>query len=401
MHEKESIQAVVAGHICLDIIPDFSKGDDVNLDNVLAPGKLINVGKAKLCTGGAVSNTGIALSVLGIKTKLMGKVGKDFFGEGVIRIIEEKNADSGIVAVEGEETSYTVIIAPPGIDRIFLHNPGANDTFCADDINYDIVKQARLFHFGYPPLMKRFYQNDGEELVKMFRKVKELGVTTSLDVALPDPTSEAGKADWKKILKNVLPYVDIFVPSAEEIMYMLQIDAINGSGESDKKSDPLKSLDMNILQILGEKLISMGTKIAVVKCGIKGYYIKTGSKEALMSIGKATPADLDNWADREMIEETFYVERVVSAAGAGDNSIAGFLAAFLRGKSIEESIRIACAVGAQNVQVHDTLSGVKTWEETLAMLPGWKKNRNTISGDYWKYDTQKEVWIGKADKKFC
>ncbi|HHW47332.1 MAG TPA: carbohydrate kinase family protein [Clostridiaceae bacterium] len=400
MHENENIQAVVAGHICLDIIPDFNKGENVSLDNVLAPGKLINVGKAKLCTGGAVSNTGIALSILGIKTKLMCKVGKDFFGEGVKRIIEEKNADSGIIEVEGEETSYTVIIAPPGIDRIFLHNPGANDTFCADDINYDIVKEARLFHFGYPPLMKRFYQNDGEELVKMFKKVKELGVTTSLDVALPDPTSEAGKADWRKILTNVLPYVDIFIPSAEEIMYMLQIDAINSSDEGDKKGDPLEDLDLNILQVLGEKLISMGTKIAVVKCGLKGFYIRTAGSDALMSLGKAAPEDLDNWADRELIEETFYVDRVVSAAGAGDNSIAGFLAAFLRGMSIEKSIRIACAVGAQNVKVADTLSGVKTWDETLAMLPGWKKNRNTIRGDYWKYDAQKEVWIGKADKKF-
>lgn len=40
-----------------------------------------------------------------------------------------------MVVVDEEETSYTVVIVPPGFDRIFLHNPGVNNTFCADDIN--------------------------------------------------------------------------------------------------------------------------------------------------------------------------------------------------------------------------------------------------------------------------
>lgn len=99
-----------------------------------------------------------------------------------------------------------------------------------------------------------------------------------------------------------------------------------------------------------------------------------------------------------MHEESFYVSNVASATGSGDSSIAGFLAAFLNGKTIEESIRIACAVGGQNVQAFDAISGIKSWDETIAMIQGWQKNRLSIDGSYWKFDESKNVWAGRKDK---
>lgn len=396
---NKEIQVVVAGHICFDVIPAFRETDINKIDSIFVPGKLINTGSVKVSTGGPVANTGIALSILGINTKLMGKVGNDYFGEGILKLLKERNADGGMTVVDGEDTSYTVVIVPPGFDRIFLHNPGANNTFCADDINYDLVMQAKLFHFGYPPLMKKIFENDGEELIKIFKRVKELGVTTSLDMSLPDASSESGKINWEKLLKDLLPYVDIYIPSVEETMFMIQREEFNYLNENASGHDILDKLDINKLQGLGENLISYGTKIAIIKCGIKGYYIRTQGKEVLNTIGKARPADLENWADRELHEESFHVPNVASATGSGDSSIAGFLAAYLNGKTIEESIMIACAVGAQNVQAFDALSGIKTWKETLDMIPGWQKNRLSISGGYWVFDECRNVWVGKNDKQ--
>ena len=397
MNEEKELQVVVAGHICFDIIPAFKKSEATEMKDLFIPGKLINMGSVKVSTGGPVSNTGIALSLLGIRTKLMGKIGNDYFGYGVLKLLKERNADDGMVVVEGEETSYTVVIVPPGFDRIFLHNPGANNTFCADDINYDFVKQAKLFHFGYPPLMKRIFDNNGEELIKIFKRVKEMGITTSLDMSLPDASSESGRVNWEKLLKNLLPFVDIYIPSVEETMFMIQREDFDELNRKAKGHDMLENLDMNKLQGLGEKLVSFGAKITVIKCGVKGYYIRTQDRNALEALGSALPIDIDNWSARELHEESFHVPSVASATGSGDSSIAGFLAAFLNGKPIEESIRIACAVGGQNVQVFDAISGIKTWKETLAMIPGWKKNRHAISGDYWKYDDALNVWAGKKD----
>ena len=232
---QNELQVVVAGHISFDVIPAFKKNDKVKMEEIFVPGKLLNMGSVKVSTGGPVSNTGIALSILGINTNVMGKIGNDYFGEGVLKLLKERNAYDGMIAVDGEETSYTVVIVPPGFDRIFLHNPGANNTFGEEDINYNLVKQAKLFHFGYPPLMQRIFENDGEELVNIFRKVKKLGVTTSLDMSLPDASSESGKVNWERLLMRLLPYVDIYIPSVEETMFMIQR----------KDFDELKALEIS------------------------------------------------------------------------------------------------------------------------------------------------------------
>lgn len=385
---------IVAGHICLDVIPAFFN-QSKTMNELFVPGKLINIDKVKIATGGPVSNTGIAMSILGADVSLMGKIGDDMFGTVTLKELEKTGHNKGMIISEGENTSYTVVIVPPGYDRIFLHHTGANDTFCADDINYDLVKNAKLFHFGYPPLMKKMYENDGAELIEIFKRVKALGVTTSLDMSLPDSNSASGKANWEKILKNLLPYVDIYLPSVEETMYMIDRKAFNAINEKSDGNDILLKLDINMLQGLGEKLINFGAKIAVIKCGVRGFYIRTND---LSDIGKAKPHDIENWTKRELFEESFNVPEVASATGSGDSSIAGFLTAYLNGKSIEETIKIACAVGGQNVKTYDALSGIKTWQETLDMIPGWDKNKQKIYGDYWKYDGEKAVWVGKNNR---
>ncbi|MGE5557569.1 MAG: carbohydrate kinase family protein [Bacillota bacterium] len=400
MARKNDIEAVVAGHICLDIIPAFETAGKTDIKDILAPGKLINMGAVKISTGGPVSNTGLALNILGVNTKLMGKVGDDFFGEGVLKLLAQRKAADGMIVAKGESTSYTVVIIPPGCDRIFLHNPGANNTFCAADINYEMVGRARLFHLGYPPLMRRVYENNGAELVAIYKRVKELGVTTSLDMALPDPESESGRVNWEGILRDLLPYVDIYLPSAEETMFMINRPGYEGLNTGAKGRDPLENLDINCLHILSDKLLALGAKITVIKCGIKGLYIRTGDRERLASAGKAGPADVNNWANRELHEESFYVPEIASATGSGDSSIAGFLAAYLKGKSIEEALKIACAVGGENVQAYDAISGVKSWEETLRLIPGWPKNRLTVEGAYWRYDQAGKLWVGKKDRGY-
>ena len=393
------LKAVVAGSMCLDIIPSFKK-DYIrdSMSDIFIPGKLINMDPAAVSTGGPVSNTGIAMKILGVDVELMAKIGDDFFGEGILSLLKKRGLEKAMTVAKGENTSYTVVIVPPGFDRIFLHNTGANDTFCAGDVNYDKVAQADLFHFGYPPLMRRMFQDGGEQLIEIFKRAKATGATTSLDMSLPDVNSDSGKVDWDGILKKLLPYVDLYLPSVEETMFMIARDDFDELQRKASGGDLLSALDLNKLQEIGDKLLSYGAKIAVQKCGIMGYYIRTQSADVLKQMGRAKPADISNWADRELHEESFHVERVAAATGSGDSSIAGFLAAFLKGRRIEDAIRTACCVGGQNVQVFDALSNIHNWEETQAMIPGWRKNRHDISGGYWKYDAGAQRWVGKKDK---
>ncbi len=399
MPREKQIDVVVAGHICFDLIPEFPHGLGYDLGQILVPGKLINVKNAATSTGGSVSNTGLALQRLGRKVATMGKVGDDFFGKAILDRLRMYGAEKGMSVVAGEATSYTVVIAPPGIDRVFLHNPGTNDTFGSEDVNLDIVREARLFHLGYPPLMRRMYENEGEELVEVFRRVKETGVTTSLDMSLPDPSSPSGKVNWDTILKRVLPHVDIFLPSAEETMFMLNKEKFFAKKKEAGSREILEFFDFGDFSELAEQLLSCGAKVVGLKCGRLGLYVRTAGAEALQHIGRAKPSDLGNWSNRELFEPSFRVERVASATGSGDSAIAGFLAAYLNEKSIESCIKYACAVGAQNVQVLDSVSGIRSWEETTRQLQSlWAKTAMPFEAPGWRFDKAGEVWHGPADK---
>ncbi|MFA4921909.1 MAG: carbohydrate kinase family protein [Candidatus Neomarinimicrobiota bacterium] len=395
MTEKR-LDAVIAGHICLDMFPEFHDKEMTSFKELFVPGKLINVRGMKISTGGPVSNTGIAMHVLGARVSLIAKIGDDFIGEAILNFLQKRISVEGIKINKGESSSYTVVIAPKSLDRIFLHNPGTNDTFCYDDIDFDLVKRAGLFHLGYPPLMKRMYQDGGEQLEKIFRKVSELGVITSLDFALPDPEEPSGKVDWNGILKRVLPYVNIFLPSIEEVLFMLDREKFLSLREKAKGKELLQYFISNDLTRVSNILVDYGANIVGLKCGSRGFYIQTTHKEKMK---KMVGINLDNWAQRQLWAPTYRVDKFASAAGAGDSAIAGFLVAFLKGESIEMCLKYACMCGAQNVQALDTVSGIKSWEETSREIKSeWPQNEIKIEESGWAYNHEQKIWQGPEDK---
>lgn len=393
---RGAYDAVAAGHICLDVIPDLSGSPPSKFDAMFVPGRLLNVGRAAFSTGGPVSNTGLVMHKLGISTQLMGKVGNDLFGQAVRQIVAsyDPHLADGMVIDEKVSTSYTIIINWPGVDRIFLHCPGANDTFSADDVRYDRVAEARLFHFGYPPLMRSMYDNDGIQLTVVYRRAKETGVTTSLDMALPDPTSAAGRANWTQILQATLPYVDIFLPSIEEILYMLRRETYDEFSAAARGGSILPLVTPELLSDLGQQLIRMGVKIVGLKLGDRGFYLRTAGRAALESIGRACPSDPTAWAEREIWAPCFQVN-VVGTTGSGDATIAGFISALLRDMCPEEAITAAVAVGACNVEAADALSGIRPWEETMRRVHGgWRRHELRLTTPGWHFAETHQQWVG-------
>ncbi|MCB0211987.1 MAG: carbohydrate kinase family protein, partial [Anaerolineae bacterium] len=331
---KPSKICIVAGHICLDVIPAMNEVGD--FASTFRPGRLIETGPVLMATGGAVSNTGQTLYKLGIDTRLMGKIGNDAFGQATLDIIQrvDPHLTDGMHITPNEASSYTIILSPPGTDRLFLHGPGPNDTFGADDIDYPLLEQADLFHFGYPPLMKRFYQNDGTELITMFRRAKATGITTSLDMAMPDPNAPSGQANWPVILKNTLPYVDLFVPSIEEVLQTLYPHILAQVSANETAITP------SLLSTIAADLLAMGAKIVLLKAGHLGMYLRTADAMSLQQIGRAQPLDTARWANREFWVPNFQT-KAVGTTGAGDSAIAGFLAALLRDLPPTESVTVA------------------------------------------------------------
>jgi len=398
--KKRTFDAVVAGHICLDITPEFLSAGKTRIKDVLRPGSLLFMGAATLSTGGAVANVGFAMRRLGLNVLLMGKCADDAFGRLLVSRIraEAPGAEKSMTVSGNEPTSYSVVIAPPAIDRIFLHCPGANNTFEADDVNLDIVRTARLFHFGYPPLMRRMYADNGVELSSIFRRVKKTGTPTSLDMAMPDLNSDSGHADWPLILKKTLPYVDFFVPSAEEIMVMLDRPRYERLRRAAGGREILDIITAADIAHVGDACIRLGAKIVLIKCGKHGVYVRTAGQKALESISEHGP-DAANWGSRELWQPSFAVKKLVSATGSGDSAIAGFLSAYLNGCGIETALRYCCMIGCQNLQAADATSGIRTWQETTRMIRGrMRLNPVPVAMNGWRQDTETGIFSGPSDK---
>ena len=368
-------KVIVAGHICVDIAPKFTDRKVSSVTQIFNPGKLIEVGDADVHTGGAVANTGLAMKILGADVRLMGKIGKDAFGDMIMQILGEYGAQDGMIRTDESGTSYSVVLAVPGIDRMFLHNPGANNIFHAQDITPEALENAVLFHFGYPPLMASMYENGGSELASLMKRVHESGVATSLDLAAVDASSQAGRQDWKGILARTLPYVDIFVPSVEELCFMLDRERFEAWQMRAAGADITTLLDPETdIRPLAQQCMDMGVKILLLKCGAPGMYCCCADEDTLRRIPDGPGIDAKAWSNFTRFEKSYVPDRILSGTGAGDTSIAAFLTAILDGYSPEDCLHLAAAEGASCVTAYDALGGIRPLPELKARIDGgWKK----------------------------
>lgn len=352
---------MVAGHIALDILPDLS---NLTPEQVIDAGKVYEIGNIAYSTGGAVSNTGLALHQLGIDVQLAAVVGDDWVGRAIIDYVRQYGPDLGdhIQVVAGAASPYTIVIEPRDHDRTLLTHIGVYQDFDLDKINLDFAAGCKLFHLGYPTLMPRLYGDDGERLRALLAAVRATGCITSVDMSLPAADHPSGQANWREILGRSLPCVDIFVPSIEEIMFMLRRnDHARWQGEIECHMTPAYLAD------LGQELLALGVGIAGFKLGERGIYLcSTQDKQRLKflsGIGQSPAA----WAGIETWRPAFDVT-VAGTTGAGDAAYAGFIAALIRCLDYEACARWACAVAACNIEAADATSGVRSWDATEARL---------------------------------
>ncbi|MCR5263849.1 MAG: carbohydrate kinase family protein [Clostridiales bacterium] len=368
---------VIAGHICLDITPAFEGG--ASPKDTFVPGRLTIVGAADIHTGGAVANTGLAVIKLAEdrhETVLCGKIGEDDFGRLIMNIVSGYGAGDGMIVSPDVSTSYTVALALPGSDRMFLHCPGANDSFTAGDIPDAALEGAALTHFGYPTLMRRMYLDGGAETVKVLKKIKAAGSAASLDLANVNPESEAGGQDWEAILKAALPYVDIFTPSAEELCFMLDKPRLAEWRKRADGGDVTRVLDIESdIKPLAAKCIDMGAGIVLLKCGKPGMYLLTAGRERIEKISPRAGIDPEKWSDVSLFEQSYTPSRIRSGTGAGDTSIAALLVSMLDGCAPDECLRLASGTGCSCLEEYDSLSGLRSFAELREKIAaGWKKS---------------------------
>lgn len=396
---SQTADVVVAGHICLDIIPEFDSAPD-SPECLVQPGQLTEVGEAVMVPGGAVSNTGLALHQLGLSPQLIGKVGDDLIGEATVdrlRRWDDRLAD-GILRAEGDASSYTIVISPPGLERVFFHSSGPNDTFRPKEISPEELADARFFYFGYPPLMREVYLDGGEQLASLFQKIQTRGMGVVMDMTVPDPDSESGRVDWAAWLTRVLPHVDLFAPSLEEILFMIDRPLHDEIREAEGSVS--EHVETEVLERVADALIRRGVPLVILKLGGQGLYLRSADDAALFrQLEERLGLSAAQWTGRQLLLPAFETE-VVGTTGAGDAAIAGFLTGMHRERSPEETLRGAVAVGTFSVEVADATSGIPDWETVQARLEaGWEPSPLKIAHPSWRWSEEQALWVGPEDRR--
>ncbi len=396
---QRNFDVMAAGHLCLDVIPRIPDTGAGCVGEWLRPGKLVHIGEAAMGTGGSVSNTGLSLQRLGANVCFCARVGDDAFGRITMDLLREHGSPEGIQVIPKATSSYTLVLAPPRIDRMFLHHTGANDGFGPEDARPELLAQCRLFHFGYPTLLRQCYDKEGQGLLELFLRARKAGCVTSMDVTLPDPASESGRADWRGIFEKTLPHVDIFLPSAEEVLFMLRPREFLLRKEAALGAELIGQLSVPEIEELADELLDMGVKIVALKLGYRGFFLRTAGREALAGLRAADVSDEMAWANRALWAPALAIDKIASANGAGDSAIAGFLAAFLRGQGPETALQSAVCVGWQNLHALDAVSGIRSWEETEALCARHMPQLDSaVDAPGWAYSPGNRLWVGPQDQ---
>lgn len=121
-------------------------------------------------------------------------------------------------------------------------------------------------------------------------------------------------------------------------------------------------VDENLLRDIASELLDLGAEVVVLKRGDQGLFLKSALTDRLPTV----------WQNQELTTPCFEVD-VVGTTGAGDCTIAGFLAALIENASPADALLDAVAVGACCVEVADATSGIRPMPEIRARVQaGWK-----------------------------
>ena len=204
--------------------------------------------------GGAPCNVLAMLEKLGKKAAFIGKVGNDMFGTQLKNAVEEVNIDTRnlVIDKEGHTTLAFVHTYPDGDrDFSFYRNPGADMMLTRDEVQEDLIRDSRIFHFG---TLSSTHESVREATRYAIDVAKEAGCIVSFDPNLRPPLWKSLE-DARAEIEYGLGKCDILKISDNEVEFLF------GTTDYDKGAALLKE-KYNIPLIL----ITMG------KDGSRAYY---------------------------------------------------------------------------------------------------------------------------------
>lgn len=286
----------------------------INMDLVVKASRLPVGGETILgegfyeIPGGKGANQAVAMSRLGAKVHMIGRVGDDGFGKSLLSTLENDQIDTAAIkAVKGVSTGVALITLQSSGENSIIVVAGANGQINAEELLADkkLIQSAKTFVTQLETPL---------DTVKAgLQMAKESGAFTILNPAPAQILSE-------DILKNI----DLLTPNETELALL--------SGMPTQTLDEVKAA--------ADVLIKQGVKALIVTLGSQGaYYIDENGKTYKQEAYKVKPVD---------------------TTAAGDSFTGALAVALTEDKSIEEAMAFATKVGALTVQKLGAQSSLPT-----------------------------------------
>lgn len=285
--------------------------------------------------GGAPGNFLAALQKYGCSTALIGKVGDDAFGHLLVNTL--KKIGVGTEGITIDSTIFTTL-AFVTLDETgnrsfsFARKPGADTCLRTDEVNYSLIENCKVFHFGTLSLTNEPARSTTQMAVVY---AKEKGRYISFDPNLRKPLW-ANEDDAKEQIEWGLHQADIVKISDEEIEFLWGISPEEGA----------------------QKLLrEYGVRLVYVTLGPKGCHF--ANKQGCGQVD--SPCGI----------------HVVDTTGAGDIFGGSAMSKFLRLNKAPEDLtleemydvtRFACCAASLSTQTHGGITSVVPEVEVCAIL---------------------------------
>jgi sugar/nucleoside kinase (ribokinase family) len=239
-------------------------------------------------------------------------------GDWFVAKLKKYGLDCEMVRRDGSvQTSSTILPVRPNGERPALHVPGTAAVFRVADEDLDAALDATVVHVGGTGLLKSF---DGEPTVRLLKRAKELGRTTTFDLIQATPETIA-------LVEPCLPYIDYFVPSIDE------------ASEMAHEKDPAK---------VAAYFQGKGVRNCILTLGGDGVYVAPHDGEAFH-----LPA---------------FDINVVDTTGCGDSFTAGIIVGIVKGWDLKQSARFASAVAARVAMGLGSDGKLTSFDDTLQAM---------------------------------
>ncbi|MQG16808.1 MAG: ribokinase [SAR202 cluster bacterium] len=281
---SDECEILVYGGINIDLV--------TRSETFPAPGQTILGNEFITYPGGKGANQAVAISRMGLRVSLIGCVGNDVFGPGLVQGLEEKGVGiAGVSIIEGKHSGVAVINIDDHSQNQIIQVHGANAN-AEDKLAMQLMEETLSLKYLLIQL-----ETPISVSASLAKKAKLKGGTVILD---PGPT--------RPITDDLLQYVDVITPNETEAEYLTGIE--------------VKDVESGFSA--AHKISSMDIQHVIVKMGAQGALYVGNNCEFHVPAIKVNPLD---------------------SVAAGDAFNGALTFAMFNGWALEDSLRWAVCAG--------------------------------------------------------